>query len=240
MDRFFDNYVIDADAEDRRRQPPRGGAIATARASPTRGRRSTRPTAGSTARSRAANGRRATASASPTARPRPRSSTPTGSTRSARHSRTSAPIAGGCSRGPSFARAVDEARPFGRLPLCARRARDDPDAHAAQRNEHMPTVEELDPPHRRARGAPARRRGRPGDPPAQGALRAARGRALPPRGARSRRAAAASRPPRARSPRLFSATASGTAAPGSACAAGATRSSSACASRRSRSRGTSS
>ena len=106
----------DADAEDRRSTAIR----AAERSRPPRRRRgarrcSTRRIAGSTAGWPAANGRRATPSASPTAPPRRRCSTPTGRTRSARHFANVHAYRRRLLARPSFARAVDEARPYRQL-----------------------------------------------------------------------------------------------------------------------------
>ena len=103
---------LDAAAEARVRQHPRARQSATRRASPRRERCSRPPIAGWTTRWRGAHGRRATISASPTAPRRQPCSMPTGPIRSMRRSPMSAPIGKRLLARPSFARAVDEARPY--------------------------------------------------------------------------------------------------------------------------------
>ena len=110
LDRFFDNYVmtpmqkIVGDISG-----PRTSATRAASPMPMPCLRP--PTAGSKPGSTAAPGPPATTSPSPTARPRRRSSTPTGCTRS-RDLHARCGYRARLLARPSFARAVDEARPY--------------------------------------------------------------------------------------------------------------------------------
>ena len=102
----------DADAEDRLRlHAPRGGSRPVRRRRGARDARHGLWLARQDARRARVGGGRAR-SAWPIARRLRRCSMPTGSIRSARRIHTFGLIGNGCSRRPSFARAVDEARPY--------------------------------------------------------------------------------------------------------------------------------
>ena len=113
MDRFFDNYVMTPMQKIVARQHPRARRIAIAH-----GVAEARALLDTAYRwldeqdegARVGGGRRA--SASPTARPRRRCSTPTGSIRSTRRFANVRAYRRRLLARPSFARAVDEARPY--------------------------------------------------------------------------------------------------------------------------------